>query len=73
MMDVIEAVQEFFGANNLLKELNSTFLVLIPKVPGADSMDQFRLISLCSSFYKIILKVLTSKILNVLPLIISQQ
>lgn len=71
--DVVKVVQEFFGARNLLKELNATFMVLILKTPRHDFMDKFRLISLCNSFYKIILKVLTTKSLNVLPLIISPQ
>ena len=71
--DVVKAVQEFFGARNLLKELNATFLVLIPKIPGADTLDKFRPISLCNSFYKIIAKVLTSRLLRILPLIISPQ
>ena len=71
--DVSKEVQEFFGARNLLKELNATFLVLIPKVPGVDSLDKFRPISLCNSFYKIISKVLTSRILCILPLIIFPQ
>lgn len=70
-VDVVNAVQEFFGARNLLKEINSTFLVLIAKISGSDYMDQFRPISLCNSFYKIISKVLMIKIIKVLPLIIS--
>ncbi len=57
----------------MLKELNATFLVLISKILGADSLDKFRPISLCNSFYKIIAKVLTSRLLRVLPLIISPQ
>ena len=72
MKDIVKAVQEFFGARSILKEINSTFLILIPKVPGADSLDKFRPISLCNSFYKLISKVLTSRLLNLLPLIISQ-
>ena len=72
-MDVSKAVQEFFGARNLLKELNATFLVLIPKILGVDSMDKFRPISLCNSFYKIISNILTSRLLIILPLIISPQ
>ena len=40
--DVAKVVQDFFGARNLLKELNATFLVLIPKILGADSLDKFR-------------------------------
>ncbi len=69
----VKAVQEFFGAKSILKEINSTFLVLIPKVPGADTLDKFRPINLCNSFYKIISKVLTLRLLKLLPLIISQQ
>lgn len=71
--DVTKAVQEFFGARSLLKELNATFLVLIPKVAGPDSMDQFKPIILCNSFYKIISKVLASRIIKVLPSIIAPQ
>ena len=70
---MVKVVQEFFGAKSILKEINSTFLVLIPKVLGANSSKKFRPISLCNSFYKIILKVLTSRFLKLLPLIISQQ
>ena len=33
--DVVKAVREFLGARNLLKELNATFMVLIPKILGA--------------------------------------
>ena len=71
--DVTKVIQEFFGARNLLKELNATFLVLILKIPGADSIDKFRPISLCNSFYKIISKVLTTRLLSILHLIMSLQ
>lgn len=71
MEDVVKVVREFFGARSILKEINSIFLVLIPKVPRDDSLDKFRPIILCNSFYKIISKVLTSRILKILPLIIS--
>ncbi len=71
--DIVKAIQEFFGEKNLLKEINATFLVLIPKVPGLDSFDNFRPISLCNSFYKIISKVLTNCIIKTLPDIIGPQ
>ena len=73
MEDVVKIVQEFFGARSILKEINSTFLVLVPKALGVNSLDKFRPINLCNSFYKIISKVLTSRMLKILPLIISQQ
>lgn len=60
--DVSSGVKEFFGARKLLKEINGTFIALIPKIQGADSMDKFKPISLCNSFYKIILKVRPSLI-----------
>ena len=37
--DVCNGVKEFFGSRKILKELNGTFLALIPKNLGADSMD----------------------------------
>lgn len=62
--DVSNGVKEFLGARKLLKEIIGTFRALIPKIQGADSMDKFRPINLYNSFYKIISKVLTSKLLN---------
>ena len=70
--DVCDAVKEFFGAKCMLKEINSTFLCLIPKKVGVDSLDHFRPISLCNSFYKIISKVLTSRLLLVLSSFIAE-
>ena len=72
-MDICNGVKEFFGSRRILKELNGTFLDLITKKPGADSLDLFRPISLCNSFYKIISKVLTLRIMTLLPHIISRQ
>ncbi|XP_059066266.1 uncharacterized protein LOC131857597 [Cryptomeria japonica] len=71
--DVSNVVKEFFGARSIQKELNATFIFLIPKKQGIDSLDAFRPIILCNSFYKIISKVLTSRMLNILPLLISPQ
>ena len=71
--NVCGAMKEFYKAKQMLKEINSTFLCLIPKKIGADSPDQFRPINLCNSFYKIISKVLTSRLLLVIPSIISNK
>lgn len=40
--DVSDGVKEFFGDGSLLKELNSTFIMLIPKCVRSDSMNNFR-------------------------------
>lgn len=69
--DLTNDIKEFFGCISLLKEINDTFLALIPKIVGANSFDQFKHISLWNSFYKILSKVLTSRILKILPLLIS--
>lgn len=69
--DVCDAIKELFGARCLLKELNSTFLSLIPKKVGANTPDAFCPISLCKSIYKIISKVLTLRTLSILSDIIS--
>lgn len=62
--DIVKTVQEVFGSKNLLKELNATFLVLIPKFPRAKTMEKFWLFILYNSFYKIISKVLTLRMLE---------
>lgn len=70
---MVKVVQEFFGAKNFLREINATFLVLIPKVPRADSWDLIRPINLCNSFYKIISKVQTTRLIKTLPESIAPQ
>ena len=45
---LLEVVQESYQNKQMLKSLNATFLTLIPKVDGANSLDQFRPISLCN-------------------------
>ena len=67
---VIRAVQAFFHSGILLKEVNHTFLALIPKVDNPSCANHFRPISLCSTIYKIISKVLTRRLKGVLGKII---
>lgn len=57
---VIRAVKAFFHYGNILKEINHTFLALIPKVENHSSSNHFRPISLCSTIYKVISKVITN-------------
>lgn len=44
--DVSNVVKEFFCTRSLLKELNATFVILIPKKQRVDSLDSFRPINL---------------------------
>lgn len=46
----------------MLTEINHTFITLIPKVENPESANNFRPISLCSTIYKIIAKVLANRL-----------
>uniref|UniRef100_A0A2N9G2U3 CCHC-type domain-containing protein n=1 Tax=Fagus sylvatica TaxID=28930 RepID=A0A2N9G2U3_FAGSY len=56
--NVINAVQDFFVEWTMLKELNSTFIVLIPNTQNPTSVNHYRPISLCNVMYKAITKIL---------------
>lgn len=51
---VCRAVKAFFHSGKILKEINHTFITLIPKIDNPSSASPFRPISLCSTIYKII-------------------
>jgi len=42
--------------------LNRTHIALIPKVQGLESLNNYRLISLCNSIYKIVTKVIVVRL-----------
>ncbi|XP_077221623.1 uncharacterized protein LOC143855390 [Tasmannia lanceolata] len=69
--EVVEAIHYFFRTGNLLPAFNTTFIALIPKCSGASSPNHFRPISLCNFFYKIISKLLASRLSKVLNRIVS--
>lgn len=56
--DLLDVVQESHRNKQMLKSMNSTFLALIPKKEGANSLDQYRPIPLCNVVYKIITKLI---------------
>nr|GEZ61815.1 RNA-directed DNA polymerase, eukaryota, reverse transcriptase zinc-binding domain protein [Tanacetum cinerariifolium] len=70
--DVFAAVEYFFNHGDIPKGCNSTFITLILKIPGANMVKDFRPISLIGSFYKIIAKVLTNRLVGVLGDIINE-
>ncbi|XP_018435427.2 uncharacterized protein LOC108807663 [Raphanus sativus] len=65
--DVITAVKDFFLSFNLPRQVNATVVALIPKVPGAASLTDFRPISLCNTIYKVISRILARKLQLITP------
>lgn len=55
----------------ILKVLNNNFIALIPKKSVVNSFEDFRLISLCNTVYKIISKVIANRLKRVLESVIS--
>lgn len=70
--DVINAVKAFFINSELPRQVNSTVISLIPKVPGADKLSDFRPISLCNTIYKVISKIIASRLQVLTPLAVQR-
>lgn len=69
--NMIQAVQSFFHSSSMLFEVNCSFIVLIPKNNASSSVNHYRPISLCNTIYKIIAKILVSRLRPLLPNLIS--
>ncbi|GJW03278.1 hypothetical protein Tco_1562134 [Tanacetum coccineum] len=70
--DVYEAVKYFFIHGDIPKGCNSSFIALIPKIPDANLVKDFRPISLIGSLYKIIAKILANRLVSVLGDIVNE-
>lgn len=55
----------------MLKQINHTELVLIPKTSQAQSVEEFRQIACCNVFYKRISKIIASRLSGVLSNLID--
>ena len=70
--DFCNAVKEFFLSGRLLKQLNHSAIALIPKTAHASSVGDFRPISCCNVIYKVISKILASRLAATLDSIIDK-
>jgi hypothetical protein len=68
--DFMAVFEEFYARGKFVKNINSTFISLIPKTQGAKVIIDFRPISLVGGVYKIIAKVLANRMRRVMDRII---
>lgn len=68
--DLISVVQHFFEEGRLSKAINHTFISPIPKKQAANKVEQFRPIMLCNVAYKVVTKILASRMREILAKII---
>jgi hypothetical protein len=71
--DVVNAVLQFFNDGWILPNYNSNTIILIPKIPNADSIEQYRPVAMANFKFKIITKVLADRLATILPSIISKE
>lgn len=70
--DVISMVQDFFNGGHLLPSMNHTFIVLIPILDNPHKVQHYRPISLCNVSYKIISKIIATRLKFFLPKMIFE-
>ncbi|XP_062106727.1 uncharacterized protein LOC133818056 [Humulus lupulus] len=69
--DICSAVNHGFTSGKLPKELHETTISLIPKVSNPAKASDFRPIACCSTIYKVMAKLLSSRLALVLPSLIQ--
>jgi len=70
--NVMNMFAEFFSSGTFMASLNSTFIGLILKKVGAVNIKYFRPISLVGCMYKLLFKVLASRLRGVISNLISE-
>uniref|UniRef100_A0A803Q7V4 RNase H type-1 domain-containing protein n=1 Tax=Cannabis sativa TaxID=3483 RepID=A0A803Q7V4_CANSA len=70
-IDLCSAALYALNTNGDLAPINDTTLVLIPKVKNASRIKDYRPISLCSTFYKVVSKTIANRLKSIIPDLIS--
>lgn len=70
--DICRAVKDFFRTGKILKQINNTLISLVPKTPCPNLVTEYRPIACCNVLYKIIAKIIATRLSSVLPEIISE-
>ena len=64
--DFMRFLEDFHDDGSIVKEINKTFIALIPKCVKPDNMKDFRPISLVGSLYKVLAKTLANRLKKVI-------
>ena len=59
---MVEEVRKIFVDMVVPEELNRTHITLIPKIPGPETLSNYRPISLCNMVYKIVSKIVVARL-----------
>jgi hypothetical protein len=68
---VVKEVRQIFSTGRMPEYLNRTLISLIPKCLGPETLSQFRLISLCNTVYKIVTKIIVSRLRPIMGNLVS--
>ena len=71
--DILDVVEDSRRSRTILKALNASFIVLIPKKKKAMTPDMFIPIDLYNVVYKIISKVIANRLKPLLPTLVSEE
>ncbi|XP_050207380.1 uncharacterized protein LOC126656805 [Mercurialis annua] len=71
-LDLLKAVRESFNSGKILKQINCTSITVIPKCNNAENLSDFRPIACCNVVYKVITKIISTRLSPLLMNIVSQ-
>ncbi|XP_060182487.1 uncharacterized protein LOC132612182 [Lycium barbarum] len=69
--EVTNAILQFFENGRLLRSINCTTITLVPKVTTPNFVKEFRPIACCSTIYKLIAKIMTTKLKTVVDYLVG--
>ncbi|CAM8966226.1 unnamed protein product [Rhodiola kirilowii] len=69
---VVAEVLRVFRKGRMKEDMNDSTIVLIPKSKKPKKLEEFRPISLCNVTTKIVMKILSNKLKEILPQIVSE-
>ncbi|XP_074282891.1 uncharacterized protein LOC141607441 [Silene latifolia] len=70
--DVSSTVLSILNSGLVLKELNITFIALIPKCASPEKVDDYRPISLCNVIMKIVTRCITNRLSRVMSYLVGE-